>query len=244
MTIREIFPGASEVTVFYIDEHDQPQDVPLARAGKVRFEDCKMIRRIASHVGQTNFIGWHWSSTTQTHIEFESHLESQWMTLFDFDPQIIGMAAQPFRIVGIYDGSLIDHTPDFFCRRVDGVGVVVDVRSTGLMDDRMRLQAAATQAWCETVGFEYELVNEPDPQWWINVRFLAHYRRTPAFGMDHVGTLLDLAQDPVPFAVLAASADIPELMGPVVLHLCWTQQLTFDLGAPLQDRTMLCTREA
>lgn len=49
--------------------------------------------------------------------------------LLDFDPLVTGMASQPFRLSrAAAGGKRVRHTPDFFVRRDDGTGLVVDVR--------------------------------------------------------------------------------------------------------------------
>jgi hypothetical protein len=50
------------------------------------------------------------------------------LTPFDFDPEVIGIASQPFRLLWDGEGGWRSHVPDFFVRRVDGSAVVVDVR--------------------------------------------------------------------------------------------------------------------
>jgi hypothetical protein len=54
--------------------------------------------------------------------------------LMDFDPGIVGIASQPFWLHWQDgDGRWRRHAPDYFARRADGTGVVVDVRP----DDRI-----------------------------------------------------------------------------------------------------------
>jgi hypothetical protein len=53
--------------------------------------------------------------------------------LLDFDPDVVGVASQPFWLSWREDGRERRHAPDFFARRLDGTGVVIDVRA----DDRV-----------------------------------------------------------------------------------------------------------
>jgi hypothetical protein len=75
-----------------------------------------------------------WSSTTSGHVGFESWLERDHVMLMDFDPSVTGIASQPFWLHWQDGGGRPRrHAPDFFARRADGRGVVVDVRP----DDRI-----------------------------------------------------------------------------------------------------------
>jgi hypothetical protein len=57
----------------------------------------------------------------------------------DFDPDITGIASQPFWLHWRdEDGRGRRHAPDFFTRRADGSGLVVDVRP----DDRIPVKDA------------------------------------------------------------------------------------------------------
>ena len=245
MTVIELFPATpvteDQFLVHYIDTDARSHVVDPGEASKVAFEHALLVRAIRNNKGQRNTIGKYWSSTTKRHIQFESFLESCWLTIFDFDPTITAMAAQPFRLTGRVDGALVDHVPDFFLRRHDR-GIVVDVRAEALQDERFAAQVAATQRFCDQAGFGYEVLNEPELQWWTNVRFLAGYRRPLAAGFDHTDRIVDLATDPVPFRSLAAFIDEPALARAMVLHLCWRQDLIFDLSQRLHDGTLLTAR--
>jgi hypothetical protein len=246
VTVTEIFPGASvahEPQVHYIDGAARAHRLSLAGAAGVAFEEATMVREIPNHKGQRNVVGWHWSSTTDTHIAYESYLESCWLTIFDFDLTVTAMAAQPLRLVGLVNGVPLDHVPDFFLRRDDGRGGLVDVRAEALADDRFETQVAATRACCEQLGIGYDVFYEPKPQWWANVRYLAGYRRRPAVGLDQRARVLAAAQASATFDDLLDVVELPEsLARPLILHLCWTQDLVFDLDDALHGWTRITTR--
>lgn len=54
-------------------------------------------------------------------------LERDHAMLLDFDPEVVGLASQPFTLRWSGRRS-VAHTPDYFARRGDGGAVVVDVR--------------------------------------------------------------------------------------------------------------------
>ena len=63
---------------------------------------------------------------------------------FDADPDIVGIAAQPMwlRWTDAGSGRPVRHAPDYFARRADGTGVLIDVRP----DQRIRSRDAAVFA--------------------------------------------------------------------------------------------------
>jgi hypothetical protein len=68
-------------------------------------------------------------------VTFESRCERDHLIAFDFDPDIVGIAAQPFRFeFTTTDGVRRPHVPDYFLRNADGCGVVVDVKPDKLID--------------------------------------------------------------------------------------------------------------
>ena len=59
----------------------------------------------------------------------ESWLERDRLMALDADPEVVGVAAQPMWLHWVTDsGRRVRHAPDFFARRADGTGVVIDVR--------------------------------------------------------------------------------------------------------------------
>ena len=99
-----------------------------------RLEDALPVRSFRWAKGSRHFPGLWWSSTTGDHVGFESWLERDHVMAMDFDPDITGIASQPFWLYWRdEDGRARRHAPDFFARRADGSGLVVDVRP----DDRI-----------------------------------------------------------------------------------------------------------
>jgi hypothetical protein len=174
------------------------------------------------------------------HIEYESNLERQWLTLLDFDTSIDKVAAQPLRFNGPVGDGCLDHIPDYFARLASGGGCVVDVKHPHFVDnDNVREQRELTATVCAELGFEYRYLTAIDKQRWANVSWLAGYRRTPLTGSEHVERLLHIASTPTRLDVLCSFGDHPSIVRPIVFHLCWKQQLIFDLGRPLRDDTLI-----
>lgn len=229
-----------ELTVTFIDAAGRTQVCSIEEAGAVPFETTKPVRRIPSYRHQKHMPGHYFSATTGSHIAYESHLERQWLTMFDFEADVTALAGQPMALEGGVSGSFINHVPDLFVRFWDGRGLVVDVKNPVHVDDDKVIQLGAlTRECCRQAGLDYRLVGAVDPQRWANVKWLAGYQRTPALGMDQVSDILDRAQEPTPLRDLVATFDHPALGRVVVFHLMWKRQLRFDLDRPLRDATLL-----
>ena len=150
---------------------------PLAAWVTARLEDALPVRSFQWAKESSHFPGSWWSSTTGDHVGFESWLERDHVMVMDFDRAITGIASQPFWLRWQdEDGRSRRHAPDFFARRADGGGVVIDVRP----DDRVPAEDARvfrmTAAACAQAGWEFRRAGVIDPVVRANVRWLSRYR--------------------------------------------------------------------
>ncbi|MFJ7247969.1 TnsA-like heteromeric transposase endonuclease subunit [Kitasatospora sp. NPDC098652] len=230
-------PGPARVR--YYDASATERLVPAADAASVRFEDCLPARDLPSYPGIRHTPGSYWVTCCDAVLDYESYLESKWMRLLDFDDQVKALAAQPFVLEGTDMHGKWTHVPDLFVRRSDDTALLVDVKNPQHLDKpRVRLQAQRTAAVCELMGWDYEMVGEPDPQLWATVEWLGGYRRPLNATAGLVEPLLALAATPVTIADLV-SFHTPELARPVVYHLMWHHRLLFDPTRPLRDHTQV-----
>jgi hypothetical protein len=97
--------------------------------------------------------------------------------LMDFDPAVAAVASQPFwlRWRDAEDRSR-RHAPDFFARKADGTGVVIDVRPDDRIPARDAETFAVTAEACEAAGWEYRRAGDLDPVLVANMRWLSRYR--------------------------------------------------------------------
>ena len=216
--------------------------VTVDRAGEVAFEDFPPVRRIPHYRGSAHTPGEYWSASTGNLIAYESFLESKWMMLLDFDPDVVAFCGQPFTFDGVdTDGPFI-HTPDLFARRIDGSGLLLDVKNPNeIGKPDVMLQARRTTAACERIGWQYRMVGEPDRQPMANIAWLAGFRRPLHAGAELIAPLLTLAAQPVSLAELLRLQPVPELARPVVFHLLWHNRLSLDLQQPLRETTVVHT---
>ena len=154
--------------------------------------------------------------------------------LMDFDPAITGIASQPFWLHWQdKDGRPRRHAPDFFARRADGGGVVVDVRP----DDRIPLKDAevfrATALACGRAGWEFRRAGTIDPVLRANVRWLSRYRHPRCRREPAASALLEAFAAPRPLLAGAALAGNPVAVLPAAYHLLWRRELSCDLSVLL-----------
>lgn len=244
MTVRNIHEARQNRNnwpyVTYSDEHGNCQEIALDEAREVAFERAGLARQLRSHKGQLHTPGYYWAATTRSLVPYESHLESQWLTMLDFDVRTVAFAAQPMRLVGPVEDGWLDHVPDFFVREVDGSARLIDVtHPRRVHTSRVQEQVEQTRRCAEAIGWRYEQLTAPESQVWLNVSWLAGFRREPAYGIEHCDRLIDLAAKPVALVDLISFIDEPLLARPIVFHLCWQQALRFDLTEPLRDTTLL-----
>jgi len=202
------------------------------------------VREFRWYRGRQFYSGWYASSTTQGLVAYESRLELARIMLADFDPVVVGMAAQPFQLIGEDGGRTRRHVPDLLLLHQSGAVTVVDVKPAYRLDDP---QVAAVFAWTQRVvacrGWSFEVWSGADDTLLDNVRFLAGYRRRAVVcerllpvALDEAascGTLGELEHR------LRRHAEA-ELVRPVVLHLIWTGALTAGLDrGPLGESTPL-----
>jgi hypothetical protein len=56
-------------------------------------------RRFPAWSGKRSFSGWYWCRTTGSMVPFESLLEREAVVVFDFDPSVVEIVAQPFALL-------------------------------------------------------------------------------------------------------------------------------------------------
>lgn len=180
---------------------------PLERCWDVRFERVPPVRSFPSRRGQRHFPGLWWAATTGDHVGYESWLERDHVMMLDFDPAVVGFSSQPFQlVVGSPGARAVRHVPDFFARRDDGIGVVIDVRPDDRIGPKDAAVFAVTGEVCASVGWSYRRAGGLDPVLAGNVRWLAGYRHPRCLLLQpRPGLTDDLA--PVVTEVLAPLLD-------------------------------------
>ncbi|MFE0448148.1 TnsA-like heteromeric transposase endonuclease subunit [Streptomyces fungicidicus] len=237
-TLRPVRHASQRLFIHYYDASGTERLLPADQAADVSFETCLPARDIPSYAGQMHTPGFYWAASSDTVLGYESYLEARWMKLLDFDANVACFAAQPFIFEGIDADGTWTHYPDLFVRRTDGSVLLLDVKNPEQMDKpKVQQQARRTATACQRLGWDYQMVGEPDPQLWATVEWLAGYRRPLNAAAPTADILLFRAQHPVTIGELLALWPEPQLERAVTYHLMWHHRLLCDLTRPLRDHT-------
>jgi hypothetical protein len=221
----------------------------LASSCCERFEDARPVRSFHFEKGLRSFAGWWYFATTGAHVGFESWLERDHLMLMDFDPHVCAVSSQPFWLRWRDErGGSRRHAPDFFARRNEGTGVVIDVRPDGRIAERDAEAFAVTASACDLAGWEFRRVGELDPVLTTNVRWLSRYRHPRCGAPERPEIAARLLEVFVEGRGLFAGASlVGERLAvlPVLFHLLWQGRLVANLtGGPLGASTVVRTRNA
>ena len=130
-------------------------------------------------------------------------------------------------------GRPVRHAPDYFARRADGTGVVIDVRPDERIGDRDAAVFAATAQVCAEVGWDYHRAGELGPVHAANLRWLSGYRH-PRFAQPGLAARLgEVFAEPGPLLGRAAAAGDPLAVLPVLFGMLWRGELAADVEAGL-----------
>jgi hypothetical protein len=226
---------------YVISTGDQAR-LPLADVWGTRFEDAAPVRRFVSYRGQRHLSGLWWSATVGRHVGYESWLERDHVMTLDFDPDVVGIASQPFWLFWPHEstGRFRSHAPDYFVRRADGSAVVIDCRPERRRRGSRDVAAFdMTRRACEMVGWDYQLLGATDPVVTRNLRWLAGYRHPRYLVAEIAVRLRAVVGEPVALIDAAHAAGDPIATLPVLYHLLWRHVLSADLTVPLRTATLV-----
>lgn len=219
----------------------------LSESWMLPFEDALPIRRTIAYKGQHNFAGLWWCGTNRRHVGFESWCERDHLMRMDFDPDVTGMASQPFSIALPDSLPQHSHVPDYFVRRADGTGVVIDIRPDALVTAPDQEVFDATATLCATVGWDYLRHGDLPSVYVANLHWLAGYRHPRCLRDGFRAALVDQleAAGSLSLRDLAAAIGDPVCVLPTLFHLMWQQHITTDLTTtPLHLDTLVRLVEA
>jgi hypothetical protein len=204
--------------------------------------ELEPVRRFAAYRKQQRNPGVFWSAKTSHFVPYESRMEAQHLLVADFDPRVVHIVAQPFRLHFQHDGAWKSHVPDFLLvLRNDGHEVVnVGIRKR-LEQPGVRLRLSQLAATCQRLGWHARVAQGPVEQPMLaNLRYLAAARLAPC-GTDELGpALLQACRTATRWGdVEAASPQPPAMVRAVIVHLLWHHRLHTDLGIRLTADSLL-----
>ena len=152
----------------------------------------------------------------------------------DADPEVVGVAGQPMWLRWTSEsGCLVRHAPDYFARRADGTGVVIDVRPDQRIGEKDAAVFAATAPLCAQVGWDYQRVGELGPVHAANLRWMSGYRH-PRFAQPGLSARLgEVFAGGAPLLSGAAAAGDPVAILPVLFGMLWRGELAAELELDL-----------
>lgn len=222
-------PRRIGVTVRYRHEFgDDSVSGDLSDAWAQPFEHSQPIRPLVSYKGQRNFTGAWWCATTRAHVGFESWVERDHLMAFDHDPQVIGIASQPFELALNAGGRSRRHVPDYFLRHRDGSATVVDIRPDDRVKERDREVFDATADACALVGWSYQRLGVAEPVRTANLRWLAGYRHPRCAGPVDVWRSMIGVLDGGPLSLVALGERLghpPVAALPWIYHRLWMNDI-------------------
>jgi hypothetical protein len=232
--------GWSPFKVEFLDEDGSLRCEPLAECAGVAFETASAVRTFPSYRGQRNWPGLWWSATLGHHVGYESWLERDCAMMLDFDEAVTGFASQPFWLLFPGEaGAARRHAPDFFARRCDGTGIVIDCRPDSRIRPRDAEAFAATGRACALLGWEYRREGASEPVRTENVRWLAGYRQPRFLDTGVAARLLAAFADRRALMDGAAAVGPTMSVLPVLFHLLWQGRLRTSLSSPLSDVSLV-----
>jgi hypothetical protein len=201
------------------------------------------VREFRWFKGRQFYSGWYWSATGERLVAYESRLELARIMLADFAPDVVGIASQPFQLIGRDAGRLRRHVPDLLLVNADGLVTVVDVKpASRLALPRVREVFDWTGRLCGLRGWSFEVWSGADARLLANVAFLAGFRRPSVVRKDLIGPVLAAAAYPATVGEVerALSGNAPAvLVRSVVCHLLWRGRLIADMSRPIDHDTEL-----
>ena len=134
----------------------------------------------------------------------------------DAGPGVEAVASQPMWLHWVSEsGKVRRHAPDFFVRRADGTGVLIDVRPDHLVRAADSAVFAATAVMAGQAGWAYDRLGELPAVRAANLRWLAGYRHRRYARTAVMATLAEVFAEPGLLRDGAAQVGDPELPPPV-----------------------------
>lgn len=221
----------STFALMFVDEAGVDRRKPLLTCWDRTFERVAPVRSFPAVKDGVSWPGYWWSVTSGRHVGFESWVERDVAMMLDFDPDVVAFASQPFWLYWQGEKGERRHVPDFFARRADGGGVVVDVRPDELVDDKAAEVFAVTARACAQVGWEFRRTGGPPAVLAANVRWLAGYRHPRCWRARTAQDLLRVFGRGAPLLAGACAVGDPIAVLPVLYHLLWRHDLHAELTA-------------
>jgi hypothetical protein len=196
------------------------------------------IRTPSRYPRQKNIQGLYYFASTGHHVWHESQLESVVMRWLDMRSDVVAISAQPM-LIRFSDGT--SHTPDLLALHADHRQVVYDVKPRKFAP-KFEAQFAKTRAFCDRVGFGYEVHHELPRQVEVNLSWVSGFKHPGYYpGNEATQRLLGALEQPMRLRAAATVLGLPSRAHgrSALFHLVWAGVVGFDLSLPISDRTLI-----
>jgi len=147
-----------------------------------------------------NITGLFYSNKAKRHIAFESKLERDFLTLFEFDERVTEILEQPYTIEYTYQGKDCRYTPDFMIKLdYSGTSQLIEVKyyddfKNNYQELKQKFYAGRDYAKNELHKTKYKIFTEKCPlvqneNYLFNARFLLQFN---TFNYDNLDKVLNI----------------------------------------------------
>jgi hypothetical protein len=212
---------------------------PLRELAEMSTSGWEPVRRFSWRTRQRHRPGLQYLVSTGRHHGFESLEEARLLLALDFAAGMLDLVSQPFRMRFSTRAGWRAHTPDFFVLTAAGTWLL-DVRPEGRVEEDDVPGFVATAEAALACGWRYGVVTG----WRAHVRttldtLSSQRRRLSDPLLVQTSLLRAAALGPRPFGELVEATAVPPVARAHLLHLLWQRRLGIDLGAPLNDATLV-----
>ena len=237
--------GSGVVDVAYKSINGEIRVMPWTDVDPLAVADGRPWREFPWYLGQRHYSGMYWSATEVKLVGYESLLELSRLLMADFDRSSKRIVSQPFQIKAGIEGEQLTRIPDYLVLSEEEP-LVIDVTRKARMDKPKYARLFdLTRRVVESRGWKYELAHEPPRTEYLNIRFLAGYRR-PWLFHERVIDEVRRAAESAPGSTIdeiACGTSYPKRTAlPALMHLLWRQDLTVDITERLSPTTVVWAR--
>ena len=208
----------------------------IALITKFERVELALYREAGAYRTQKHIPGFFWVSQINEMVWYESRLEMFVLKQLDFTQKIKAILPQPFCLHFKAEDRRKRHIPDFLVWLEGGHRLLVNVKPRKYVDRPLNQRSfQACTELCETLGWSYTTLSEPDPVFLANLNWLAGYRRVPENFNKFATTIIEKAVKRQTVKELMAGLGHESLVRPVLFFLMWKRQLDFDTRSLLSN---------
>ncbi|WP_131922742.1 MULTISPECIES: hypothetical protein [unclassified Curtobacterium] len=210
------------------------------------------VRKLKARPRALNRISWIWTEsllpdresrpTAEQLIGAESfNYESRFLLVAEFDPDIIAVASQPFKLRA-KGRPCHGHVPDYLVIRRGRPAGAVDVRPEGRIDDNSQEVFDDTASAVAAAGWEHCVWTELTGAVFDNLSWLSRARSRRSVHLPTAQLAVRLLDSDCYVTLEEKLLDRhapPLFVRPAIDHAIWTGQIRIDMTAPLDAGTLL-----